>query len=184
MLPIKTYRDGELELSRSIVTIGAFDGLHLGHQALINQAKLRAEEHRIPLIVYTFDPPPKVYFQNQSLLTPLAEKKEFLQIMGVDYTIFASFDDHYASKSVNDFLNELRKVHPKEIWVGPDFHFGKGKSGTARDLNTISKTYEQPVVRCPKGEVISSTRIRNLFQCQEVEQAYRLLGRQLATGHV
>ncbi|MEV9641181.1 FAD synthetase family protein [Mammaliicoccus sciuri] len=184
MLPIKVYRDGELELPQSIMTIGAFDGLHLGHQALINRAKSRAEIYGVPFVVYTFDPPPKVYFQNQSLLTPFAEKEKFLRNMGVDYTIVASFDEHYASRSVGEFLVELRKIHPQEIWVGPNFYFGKGKSGTTQDLNMISKTFEQPVVRCSKGEVISSTRIRKLFQGNEADQAYCLLGRQLTNEQV
>lgn len=174
---MKIFRENELQLKESIVTIGAFDGIHRGHQALIRKAKAQADFYNIPLVVYTFDPPPKVYFQNQSILTPLDEKQRFLEALGVSYTIFASFDEVYASREVQDFIDELSDINPREIWVGPAFHFGKKKSGTIHDLNEAFEAYQHPVVTCPEGEVISSTRIRQLFQHEQIEQANDLLGR-------
>ncbi|PIC57067.1 FAD synthetase [Sporosarcina sp. P12(2017)] len=171
------FQDNQLELNQSIVTIGAFDGIHRGHQALISQAKAQADRYGVPLVVYTFDPPPKVYFQNQSMLTSLPEKKKFLEELGVSYTVFASFDQVYASRSVQDFIDELSKINPKEIWIGPGFHFGSGKSGSIEDLTKHFNAFQHPVVTCSKGEVISSTRIRELFRQQKAEQAYYLLGR-------
>lgn len=100
-----------------------------------------------------------------------------LEALGVSYTIFASFDEVYASREVQDFIDELSNINPREIWVGPAFHFGKKKSGTIQDLNKAFKAYQHPVVTCPKGEVISSTRIRQLFQHEQIEQANDLLGR-------
>lgn len=181
---MRIFRENELQLEESVVTIGAFDGIHRGHQALIGKAKSQADFYGIPLVVYTFDPPPKVYFQNQSILTPLDEKKRFLETLGVTYTVFASFDEVYASRGVQDFINELREINPREIWVGPDFHFGEKKSGTIQDLNEAFSAYQHPVVTCSDGEVISSTRIRHLFQHEKIEQAYELLGRkQLVVNH-
>lgn len=174
---MKVFQNNQLKLEQSIVTIGAFDGIHRGHQALIKKAKSQAEHHGVPLVVYTFDPPPKVYFQNQSILTSLPEKKRFLEELGVSYTVFASFNEEYAARSVQDFLDELRDMNPLEIWVGPGFNFGKGKSGSIEDLNHAFTAYQHPVVTCPEGEVISSTRIRKLLQHQQVEKAYDLLGR-------
>ncbi|AXI00235.1 FAD synthetase [Sporosarcina sp. PTS2304] len=170
-------QNNQLELNQSVVTIGAFDGIHRGHQALIKNAKARADSYGVPLVVYTFDPPPKVYFQNQSILTPLSEKKKFLEELGVSYTVFASFDQTYASRSVKEFIDELRLVNPQEVWVGPEFNFGKGKSGSIVDLAEHFTAFQHPVVTCPEGEVISSTRIRELFKHQNIEQAYYLLGR-------
>ncbi|MBE1554315.1 FAD synthetase family protein [Sporosarcina limicola] len=177
VLQMRVFRNNQLKLEQSVVTIGAFDGIHRGHQALIKKAKSQAELYGIPLVVYTFDPPPKVYFQNQSILTSLPEKKYFLEALGVSYSVFASFDEEYALRGVQDFIDELSDVNPKEVWVGPGFNFGKGKSGTIEDLNNAFKAYQHPIVTCPKGEVISSTRIRQLFQHKEAEQAYYLLGR-------
>ncbi|PIC63171.1 FAD synthetase [Sporosarcina sp. P13] len=170
-------QNNQLELNQSVVTIGAFDGIHRGHQALISKAKAQADSYGVPLVVYTFDPPPKVYFQNQSMLTSLPEKKKFLEELGVSYTVFASFDQVYASRSVQDFIDELRRMKPKEVWVGPGFHFGKGKSGSMEDLAEYFNAFQHPVVTCSNGEVISSTRIRELIRHQKVEQAYYLLGR-------
>lgn len=181
---MRIYRNNQLKLDQSVVTIGAFDGIHRGHQALIKKAKSQADFYEVPLVVYTFDPPPKVYFQNQSILTSLSEKKRFLEALDVSYTIFASFDEEYASRSVQDFIEELGDVNPREIWVGPGFNFGKAKSGTIKDLDKAFKAHQHPIVTCPKGEVISSTRIRQLFQHEKVEQAYDLLGRnQLTLGN-
>lgn len=174
---MKCLQNNQLELSHSVVTIGAFDGVHRGHQALIRQAKMQADYYGVPLVVYTFDPPPKVYFQNQSMLTSLPEKKTFLEALGVSYTVFASFNEAYASRSVQDFIDELSRVNPKEIWVGPDFHFGKGKSGSIEDLVKNFNAFQHPIVTCSDGKVISSTRIRELLQHDEVKQAYDLLGR-------
>lgn len=173
--------NNQLELRHSVVTIGAFDGIHKGHQALIRQAKTQAAYYGVPLVVYTFDPPPKVYFQNQPMLMSLPEKKMFLEELGVSYTVFASFNEAYASRSVQDFIDELRHVNPKEIWVGPGFHFGKGKSGSIEDLAKYFTAFEHPIVTCSAGKVISSTRIRKLFQDEKIEQAYDLIGRKQST---
>ena len=174
---MQSFRNNQLKLDESVVTIGAFDGIHRGHQALIKKARTQANQYGVPLVVYTFDPPPKVYFQNQSMLTSLSEKKRFLKALGVSYTVFASFDEAYAARGVKDFVDELSCVNPKEIWVGPGFKFGKEKSGSIDDLNHAFNAYQYPVVTCPKGEVISSTRIRKLFEHKEAKQAYDLLGR-------
>ncbi|MFE5430597.1 MULTISPECIES: FAD synthetase family protein [Peribacillus] len=175
---MRSFQSNQLELEHSVVTIGAFDGIHRGHQALISKAKAQANSYGVPLVVYTFDPPPKVCFQNQSMLTSLPEKKKFLEELGVSYTVFASFDQAYAARSAQDFIDELSRINPKEVWVGPGFHFGKGKSGSIEDLDKAFNAFQHPVVTCAAGEVISSTRIRNLLQHQQAEQAYYLLGRE------
>lgn len=174
---MRVFQNNQLELKQSVVTIGAFDGIHIGHQALIKKAKSRAGFHGVPLVVYTFSPPPKVYFQNQTILTSLSEKKKFLEALDVSYTVFASFDEKYSSRSAQDFVDELSDMNPMEVWVGPGFHFGKGKSGTIEDLNVVFKAYQHPIVTCSDGEVISSTRIRELLRHNETEKAYYLLGR-------
>lgn len=174
---MRVFQNNQLDLDRSVVTIGAFDGIHRGHQALIQKAKSRADEYGVPLVVYTFDPPPRAFFQNQLVLTQLPEKKRYLEELGVSYAIFASFDRDYAARTVDEYIDELKRLNPREIWVGPDFQFGKGKSGSILDLQDHFQTFQHPIVTCPEGEIISSSRIRHLLLHKEVEKAHFLLGR-------
>jgi riboflavin kinase/FMN adenylyltransferase len=176
---MNVFREGELELNQSVVTIGAFDGIHIGHQSLISEAVSRAQKLNVPSVVYTFDPPPRAYFQKQMILTNVKEKVTFIKKLNVDYVIVANFDKHYISKSAKDFLEELNHLSPKEIWVGPSFQFGKGKQGTTEYLAKHFNTFIHPLIKCSRGETVSSTRIRNLIYNQENELANELLGREL-----
>ncbi|MDQ6597229.1 FAD synthetase family protein [Bacillus salipaludis] len=173
---MQTFFDGALQLSASVLTIGALDGVHKGHQALIKTAKGRAIELGVPLVVYTFDPPPRVYFKNALLLSSLSEKLLKLQSLGVDICIIAPFNEHYMTKEVSSFIEEIGELNPVEIWEGPDFHFGKNREG---NISTLQKYFSVKItesLRCPSGEVISSSRIRSLIKENKRVQAEQLLG--------
>lgn len=172
------YSNNELMLESSIVTIGAFDGLHRGHQSLIKQAVNRAKLKGIPSVVYTFNPPPRALFQHKRMLTTVHEKVELLKSFSIDYVIVANFNKSYASRRPIEFIYELEKLHPEEIIVGPDFTFGKGKQGDVHLLRQYFQLTVHPFVSCEKGEIISSTRIRELIDQNEMKQVENLLGRQ------
>lgn len=121
---MKVHTSGSLQLSKSVLTIGALDGVHRGHQVLIRKGLNRSQKLGVPLVVYTFDPPPRVYFQHALLLTPLEERLNKLQTSGVDHVVIASFSADYASRGVQTFLEEISEFNPLEIWEGPDFTFG------------------------------------------------------------
>lgn len=174
---MRIVNDNELSLPASVVSIGAFDGLHKGHQTLIKQAVRRAYELEVLSVVYTFDPPPRVYFQNQQVLTSIEEKLALIENLNVDYTIVANFDEHYASKPPADFITELSQLNTREIWVGSDFHFGKGKQGNIEMLSNYFTVNIHPFITCDQGEKISSTRIRELLQNNDWLEVYQLLGR-------
>ncbi|MET3322289.1 FAD synthetase family protein [Peribacillus butanolivorans] len=173
---MQVHTDRALQLSKSVLTIGALDGVHRGHQALICHARKHANLLGVPLVVYTFDPPPKVYFKNAMQLTQLAEKIVRLKFLGVDHVIVAPFNANYVARGVNVFLNELSNINPLEVYEGSDFKFGKNREG---DINTLRERFSVNIldpVRCSKGIIISSSRIRNLIMQDRLLQAEQLLG--------
>lgn len=158
------HRDEDLNLGASVVTIGAFDGVHRGHQELLRLTIAAARLHGVPAVVYTFDPPPKVYFGQAEALNSLAEKLERIATFGPDHVVVADFNRIYARRTAAEFIVELRKLHPQQILVGEDFRFGSCKSGNALLLRRYFDTSVLPPVRCGDGEIVSSSRIRALRQ--------------------
>lgn len=159
------HGDRELALTGSVVTVGAFDGVHRGHQALIGQTVRAASERRLPSVVYTFDTPPKVYFGGADALIPLCGKLRRIAAFRPDHIIVARFDEAYARRTAADFIDEIRAINPILILVGDDFRFGSCKSGSIALLREHFDIRTLPPVRCDAGEVISSSRIRDLRRC-------------------
>lgn len=159
----------------SLVAIGSFDGVHKGHQALILKMVEKSKQLGVPSVIYTFDPPPRVYFKKGIEITPIKEKVKRIRSLGVDYVIVAHFDDHYLNRSVYSFITELFALHPLEVFVGNDFRFGKDRSGTIEDLKEYFRVRVIEKVCCDKGKVISSTRIRELILNGKKREAQKLL---------
>ncbi|KWV50957.1 FAD synthetase [Bradyrhizobium macuxiense] len=151
-----------MALDASVVTVGAFDGVHCGHQELLRQTIAAAQWHGVPAVVYTFDPPPKVYFGQAEPLISLDEKLERIATFAPDHVIVAGFNQMYVQRTAADFLAELQRLRPREVIVGEDFRFGSCKGGTALLLRQHFNTHILPPVRCGNGEIVSSSRIRTL----------------------
>jgi riboflavin kinase / FMN adenylyltransferase len=177
---IQTLKDGVLTLAGSVIAIGAFDGVHKGHQAVIKQAVEKSRLSKVPSVVYTFDPPPRHFFKGVQILTSIQEKVSRIAKLGVDYVIVASFNEWYATRPSEDFICELSKLNPVEISVGSDFHFGKNRLGNVNLLEKYFPINVTSPVYCNGGELISSTRIRELMTAGDIQQSYSLLG--LQTG--
>ncbi|MEH7335783.1 adenylyltransferase/cytidyltransferase family protein [Neobacillus drentensis] len=173
---MEIHTPGSLKLPSSVLTIGAFDGVHRGHQALILKTKEQAEAHGVPCVVYTFDPPPKVHFKKGQWITSLDEKLNRLKALGVDHVIVGQFNEAFMNKTGSDFIEELQFIHPVEIWEGPCFQFGKGRMGTIEDLKTHFHVGVLQPLQCEQGEIISSTRIRSLLKQGNFSLAKSLLG--------
>lgn len=168
----------------SIVTIGAFDGVHLGHQALIRAACQRADTLRVLSVVYTFDPPPRKHFEDALVLTPVDEKLWRLAALGVDQAVVANFDAAYAAREAQSFLDELARLNPLELWVGPDFRFGRRGEGDVDTLRTRFDVRVLDPVRCKSGAVVSSSYVRDLIRRGRLGEAGALLGWEAGTEPV
>lgn len=165
----KSHWNGELSLPASVVTVGAFDGVHRGHQALIRRAVATGRAVGVPSVVYTFDPLPKLFFARTRggadqfvPLTTLAEKLKRIAWLEPDHIVVARFDHAYAARTADGFVRELRRLCPVAIWTGPDFRFGSCQRGDPEYLGRFFDTRVMDPVCCEDGDKVSSTRIRSL----------------------
>lgn len=151
-------------LDASAVSLGAFDGVHCGHQALISGTVARARTLGVPSVICTFDPPPKVFFGRARQLCPLAEKLARISALCPDHVVVFSFDERLRCMSPEAFMARLARMAPQEIRVGNDFRFGARQTGDVELLAQAFNVVIQPPVCCPEGDVVSSSRIRRLLE--------------------
>ena len=175
----------------SVACIGAFDGLHLGHRALVRQATARARELGVDATVVSFDPLPREFFAKGDrpprLMLPRA-KFEGLRALGVDVVGMLRFNAALAAMPAEAFVRELlvERLGVREVWVGPGFRFGQGRHGDLALLQAIgvdagfSAHAIAPVLL--GGEPVSSTRIRAALAAGDFDLAERLLGRRYVVG--
>jgi riboflavin kinase/FMN adenylyltransferase len=168
------------------VTIGAYDGVHLGHRALLRDLARRAEAAGLPTVVVTFDRHPASVVRPESApkqLTGLEQKLELLASCGVDRTLVIPFDAERAQESAEDFVQEVLvdELAARLVVVGEDFHFGHGRRGNVELLRRLGRDagFEVTGVGLTGAgtEPVSSTRIRGLLSRGDVEEAARLLAR-------
>ena len=169
-----------------VATIGNFDGVHLGHQAVIKQLKQHAGELGLPAVVVIFEPQPMEYFAPDSAparLTAFREKLELFDQYSVDRVFCLRFKRSLAMLPADRFVAELLvgRLGIHRVIVGDDFRFGKGRAGDFNLLSRLGREYGFDVIptatfHCD-GERVSSSRIRAYLAAGEFEQAARLLGR-------
>lgn len=167
--------DRQLSLPGSVLAIGAFDGVHRGHQALIGAAVAEARGLGLPSVLWTFDPLPKVFFGRAKALIPLRQRLALMADLGPDWIVVAPFTACYAARPALDFLADLARINSQRIHIGEDFRFGARQSGDLALMRQHFSVTPAPVVTCPKGERISSTRIRALCAMGRAEAAAPLL---------
>lgn len=159
-----------------VVAVGSFDGVHLGHQYLLRQALAEAKTLKEPLLVYTFDPPTKVFTRGEGFLMDLQEKVEALREVGVELILAVPFNEEFARRPPEAFLEDLRALQASRIYVGEDFRFGRGRAGGPEALERVAPTRVVPLLSLG-GEAVKSSRIRALLKEGKVEEARHLLGR-------
>jgi riboflavin kinase/FMN adenylyltransferase len=175
------------QIDTSVLTIGTFDGMHLGHMKVINAVKILAETKNIPSVVITFDPHPKSVINiddkdSWNIITSVEKKLELLEENGIDYVWLVPFDKDFGKITASDFMDNyiIKYFNPEDIIVGYDHHFGNKREGNAKFLQHDSgrNDYILHIINPLQTDSISvsSTCIREcLMQC-DIERANKLLG--------
>ncbi len=176
-------------LRRAVYAIGNFDGVHLGHRAVLERTCALARERGAPCAVLTFEPHPADYFAGKPVvfrLTPFPAKAAAIEALGLDGLVSLTFDAALAGHSAEAFVEDVlcRGLDVGAVVVGWDFHFGKGRSGSPAFLQRMGEKLGFSVeviakVESPDAdaEVVSSTGIRRALERGDVETAARWLGR-------
>ena len=174
------------------VTIGAYDGVHLGHRAVIGEVRRRAAERGLASAIVTFDRHPASVVRPESaprLLTDLDQKLELLAATGIDYCLVVTFDDTRSRESADDFVREVLAgcLAARAVVVGEDFHFGHNRAGNVPLLRRLGDELGFEVEglelvdgtgrAAGEGERVSSTRIRHALVEGDLRVANALLGR-------
>ncbi len=169
----------------TILTLGTFDGIHLGHQKIIEQVIKNAIEKKSRSFLITFDPHPRIVLSKDKikLLTSFKEKIEIIKSLGVENLLVIRFTDTFSQLSSEDFVEKyiVGSIGVKEIIIGHDHHFGKGRGGDQQTLSEMGKEFNfnvsivEPVNQ--NGIIVSSTKIRNYLAKGDVKVANSLLNR-------
>ena len=169
-----------------VVTIGNFDGVHRGHQMLVQGAVARARELGVPAVALTFEPHPEKVLRPDSGLRLLAtpgQRAQLLARCGLDTLVELGFDRRFAATTAEEFAHEFlhRRLEPREVRLGTNFRFGARRQGDVALLAALGAQYGFEVVGVEPlldgGEPISSTRVRREVAHGRVEEAAALLGR-------
>lgn len=165
------------------VTIGGFDGVHRGHQALVCEMVKDAHASDMRAVVVTFAPLPLQFFANPHdvLLTSIDERTDYMESLGVDGVVVLTFDRSLANTSAHDFITlMIHYFHMKDLWTGPDFALGHDRMGNGEALRRMGRergfgVHTMETFRW-QGESVRSTRIRDLLHSGDVALANELLG--------
>ncbi len=188
---MKVFRDPDRvgTLEKGVIAIGNFDGVHLGHQRIIRTVTSRAAAIGGTSVLLTFDPHPLTILRpagRPPLIQPMSEKISILASFGLDVMVIVRFTREFADLTAEHFVEEIlaRKLAASEVYVGPNFHFGKGGRGDFALLEKEGGRHDITVTHVPvvlfDGRPVSSTRIRENILRGSVDRAAAMLGREYA----
>jgi len=179
---IKNYK----ATSQSILTIGTFDGVHVGHQKIIKSLVERASQKKILANVLTFFPHPRMVLQKDSkikLIDTLKEKEVFFRELGVDNLIIHPFSKEFSRLTALEFTRDIlvNQLKTAYLYIGHDHRFGRNREATVKDLIDFGKIYDFEVIVIPAQNIsmvtVSSTKIRKAIEKGDFIQTYLFLGR-------
>tara|TARA_B100001173_G_scaffold60892_1_gene51211 strand:+ start:2455 stop:3390 length:936 start_codon:yes stop_codon:yes gene_type:complete len=189
-LNIQDYNDNV----PSVITVGTFDGIHLGHRKLIEKVLDISKSENLRSIVLTFDPHPRVVLNNDnniSLLTTLEEKNSLLESINLDYLIIQEFSKEFSSLTPLEYVKTIlvEKLNAKHVVIGYDHRFGKNRKANSEKLHEFSDLFDFKVTEVDvltKDNIsVSSTKVRNLVFEGRIREANALLGYEfILTGKV
>ena len=185
-MQIYHHISGLKDVANSIVTIGTFDGVHLGHQKIIKRLVDLKQKQGGETILFTFDPHPrKVLFPEQTdlkLITTTKEKCELLKQFGIDHVLVYPFTKEFSKMHAIEYISDIiaKGLKTKTLVIGYDHHFGSNREGNIDTLRELSSTYNFNVEEIPAQEInqlnVSSTRIRKAIEEGDVKTANEFLG--------
>ena len=185
---LKIYKNFNLPKihKKSILLIGNFDGLHLGHQKLFKLAEKYSKKHKVKFGVLTFDPLPVMFFNKKLTnyrITSNLQKNLLFEKAGVDFVIVSRFNKSFSKISADNFIKKIivKKINPNFIFVSNNFKYGFRRSGNVAKLISKENIYNYKIIKPSplkkEKKIISSTLIRKLLQRGELKNANKLLGR-------
>ena len=185
---MKIYNNPNLNKKHcnGVIAIGNFDGLHLGHQKVIKEAKQKAKKNRIPFGVMTFEPVPVMFFNNKiknHRINSLEQKKTQLKKLKLDFLIIVKFNKNFSTQSAEEFIKNVifKKTKCKYLYVSKNFKFGFERQGNIKTLKKFEKKYNfKNIVTKPfkRGNtIISSTLLRNKIRLGKIDEVNKLLNR-------
>ena len=185
---LKIYKNFNLSKihKKSILLIGNFDGLHLGHQKLFKLAEKYSKKHKVKFGVLTFDPLPVMFFNKKLTnyrITSNLQKNLLFEKSGVDFVIVSRFNKSFSKISADNFIKKIivKKINPNFIFVSNNFKYGFRRKGNVAKLISKENVYNYKIIKpspLKKGKkIISSTLIRKLLQRGKLKNANKLLGR-------
>jgi riboflavin kinase/FMN adenylyltransferase len=173
-------------VKNAVVTIGTFDGVHLGHRKIISRIKELADASGGETVILTFFPHPRMILHpeddNIKLITTINEKASLMEQIGVDHLIITPFSRDFSNQSAEDYIRDIlvNKIGTKKIVIGYDHRFGKDRRGGLDDLLHLAPIYGFDVIEIPEQDInevaISSTRIREALLKADIELANTFLG--------
>ena len=184
---MKIYKNANLEKKHhnGVIAIGNFDGLHLGHQKVINEAKQKAKKNKLSFGLMTFEPVPVMFFSNKTKDHRInsLEKKKQLEKFKLDFLIIIKFNKSFSTLTAKDFIEKIifKKTKCKYLFVSRNFKFGFKRHGNIQTLKKFEKKFNyKNIITMPykkKYQTISSTFIRKKIREGKINLANKLLGR-------
>jgi len=173
-------------LQNAVVTIGTFDGVHLGHRKIISRLQEVARQCGGETVILTFFPHPRMILhpedQNLKLITTIQEKAQLLENLGIDHLIITPFSRDFSNLSAEEYIREMlvNRIGTKKIVIGYDHRFGKDRTGGLTELQKFASTYQYEVEEIPEQDVnevaVSSSRIREALLQSNISLANQFLG--------
>ena len=171
--------------NRTFVTIGTFDGVHIGHQKVIKRLVKDAKKNNATSVLLTFFPHPRMVLQKDigiKLINTIKEKTNLLESLGLDVLIIQEFSEEFSKNSALDFVRNIlvNTLNISKLIIGYDHHFGKNREGNFEELKEYSHTYDFKIKKIKKQEIsdigVSSTKIRKAIENGNIEKANSFLG--------